>query len=113
MTNNVNEELDRARTVLKAAGCDFALLSSLANVTYVSGFEVPVPLGATAQCWRNFSRSIRLIVSTQPTPGLHFWKWSALRCAARVSPIRRQHLGSRRGPCPMPSALCWLRSFPT
>lgn len=44
-----NEELDRARAALKAAGCDFALLSSLANVTYVSGFEVPVPLGANAE----------------------------------------------------------------
>lgn len=49
MTVNANQELDRARTALKAAGCDFALLSSLANVTYVSGFEVPVPLGANAE----------------------------------------------------------------
>jgi Xaa-Pro aminopeptidase len=49
MTDNANEELDRARVALRAAGCDFALLSSLANVTYVSGFEVPVPLGASAE----------------------------------------------------------------
>jgi Xaa-Pro aminopeptidase len=49
MTENSNEELDRAGRALKAAGCDFVLLSSLANVTYVSGFEVPVPLGALAE----------------------------------------------------------------
>lgn len=44
-----NQELDRARAALAAVGCDFALLSSLANVTYVSGFEVPVPVGALAE----------------------------------------------------------------
>ena len=45
----MNEELSRAQTELTAAGCDAALLSSLANVTYVSGYEVPVPIGAGAE----------------------------------------------------------------
>src|SRR5688572_26428726 len=49
MSTNPNEELARARTALQSAGCDFALLSSLANVTYVSGFEVPIPVGALAE----------------------------------------------------------------
>ena len=44
----MNEELGRAHAELAAAGCDGALLSSLANVTYVSGYEVPVPIGAGA-----------------------------------------------------------------
>src|SRR5215207_8848787 len=43
-----NEELARSRVALTAAGVDVALLSSLANVTYASGWEVPVPLGALA-----------------------------------------------------------------
>ena len=43
-----HQELARARSELIAAGADFALLSSLANVTYASGWEVPVPLGALA-----------------------------------------------------------------
>jgi len=42
-------ELDRARAALQEAECDWALLSSLANVTYVSGYEVPVPIGALAE----------------------------------------------------------------
>lgn len=46
---HANEELGRANAALAAAGCDFALLSSLANVTYVSHFEVPVPIGAGAE----------------------------------------------------------------
>ena len=45
----MNEELTRAQSALAAAGCDFALLSSLANVTYVSHFEVPLPIGAGAE----------------------------------------------------------------
>jgi Xaa-Pro aminopeptidase len=32
-----------------SVGCDFVLLSSLANITYVSGFEVPYPIGASAE----------------------------------------------------------------
>lgn len=43
------EEKKRAATALGEAGCDFVLLSSLANVTYVSGWEVPVPIGAGAE----------------------------------------------------------------
>jgi len=37
-----NEQLQRAQNELIAANCDFALLSSLSNVTYASGYEVPV-----------------------------------------------------------------------
>ena len=44
-----NQELARVREALTAANRDFALLSSLANVTYVGGWEVPVPLGALAE----------------------------------------------------------------
>ena len=44
-----NQELVRAQAATRAAGCDFMLLSSLHNVTYVSGFEVPVSLGAGAE----------------------------------------------------------------
>jgi Xaa-Pro aminopeptidase len=51
--NSVNarqhEELARARAALTAAGSDFALLSSLPNVTYASGWEVPVPIGALSE----------------------------------------------------------------
>lgn len=47
--NPMNQELARAQASLAAAGCDFALLSSLANVTYVSHFEVPIPIGAGAE----------------------------------------------------------------
>ncbi len=43
-----NEELARARAALAEAGCDLAVLSSLANVTYVSGFEVPHAVGVSA-----------------------------------------------------------------
>ena len=45
----MNEELERAKNSVATAGCDFVLLSSLHNVTYVSGFEVPVPIGAGAE----------------------------------------------------------------
>src|SRR5258706_7385574 len=50
MTNTPveNEELARARAALAAAGCDVALLASVTNVTYVSGFEVPLPVGVSA-----------------------------------------------------------------
>src|SRR5258708_38067707 len=43
-----NEELARARAALTEAGCDLALLASVTNVTYVSGFEVPLPVGVSA-----------------------------------------------------------------
>lgn len=44
--DTTNEELARARTEI-AATCDVVLLSSLPHVTYVSGFEVPHPIGVT------------------------------------------------------------------
>ncbi|MEA2594185.1 MAG: Xaa-Pro dipeptidase [Thermomicrobiales bacterium] len=51
MTTNVpaTEAFPRARASMSEAGCDFALLSSVANVTYVTGTEVPVPVGAGAE----------------------------------------------------------------
>jgi Xaa-Pro aminopeptidase len=49
MTLPINDELVRTRHALAAAGCDAVLLSSLANVTYVSGYEVPIPVGAHAE----------------------------------------------------------------
>lgn len=42
-----NEELAKARAELTGR-CDVVLLSSLANVTYVSGFEVPHSVGVVA-----------------------------------------------------------------
>jgi Xaa-Pro aminopeptidase len=47
--SHTNEELGRANDALQALGCDAALLSSLANVTYASGYEVPIPIGAGAE----------------------------------------------------------------
>jgi len=47
--SHTNDELNRAQVALAALGCDAALLSSLANVTYVSGYEVPIPIGAGAE----------------------------------------------------------------
>jgi Xaa-Pro aminopeptidase len=44
-----NEELARARTELKRLGADWALLTSLENVTYVSHYEAPVEFGPLAQ----------------------------------------------------------------
>ena len=44
-----NEELLRAPSSVAACDCDFMLLSSIHNVTYVSGFEVPIPVGAGAE----------------------------------------------------------------
>ena len=40
------EELTKACANLRDAGLDFALLSSHENVAYVSGFDIPAPLGA-------------------------------------------------------------------
>jgi Xaa-Pro aminopeptidase len=45
----LNEELERARASTHTLGCDVVLLASIANVTYVSGYEVPFPLGASAE----------------------------------------------------------------
>jgi len=47
--SHTNDELARANAALEASSCDAALLSSLANVTYVSGYEVPFPIGAGAE----------------------------------------------------------------
>src|SRR5215212_8439086 len=47
--SHTNHELSRAHDALAALGCNAALLSSLANVTYVSGYEVPIPIGAGAE----------------------------------------------------------------
>jgi Xaa-Pro aminopeptidase len=44
-----NAELARAQHETAALGCDLVLLASVANVTYVSGFEVPFPIGASAE----------------------------------------------------------------
>jgi Xaa-Pro aminopeptidase len=60
----MNEELGRAHAELAAAGCDAALLSSLANVTYVSGYEVPVPIGAGA----DFAYGIPLALCGRAAP---------------------------------------------
>ncbi|MGH2548553.1 MAG: M24 family metallopeptidase [Thermomicrobiales bacterium] len=49
-----NEELAKTRAELRNVGADFALLSSIHNVTYASGWEVPIQLGAGAElayCW--------------------------------------------------------------
>ncbi|MBP8122123.1 MAG: aminopeptidase P family protein [Caldilineaceae bacterium] len=44
-----NQEWGRADDACARAGFDAVLISSLADVTYVSGFEVPVPVGALAE----------------------------------------------------------------
>lgn len=44
-----NAELMRAQQATNGIGCDAVLLSSVANVTYISGFEVPFPIGASAE----------------------------------------------------------------
>lgn len=44
-----NEEWGRADAACAGVGLQAMLLSSLADVTYVSGFEVPVPVGAGAE----------------------------------------------------------------
>src|SRR6478735_8776545 len=40
------DELAKTRTELQAARIDVAIISSIANVTYASGIEVPIHLGA-------------------------------------------------------------------
>lgn len=44
-----NEELARTCAELRTIGADFALLSSIHNVTYASNWEVPVQFGAAAE----------------------------------------------------------------
>jgi Xaa-Pro aminopeptidase len=63
-----NQELARAREALAASGSDFALLSSLANVTYASQWEVPVPLGAMAEL--SFGPPLMLVAVREPTAWL-------------------------------------------
>lgn len=48
-SDTTNNELARAYEALAACECDAALLSSLANVTYISGYDVPLPVGAGAE----------------------------------------------------------------
>lgn len=40
------EELDKTRAELRSLGADLAVISSYANLTYVTGTEVPLPVGA-------------------------------------------------------------------
>ena len=40
------EELEKARAEIKAAGVDIGIVSSVHNLTYVSGIEIPLPFGA-------------------------------------------------------------------
>src|SRR5689334_1577413 len=61
---HTNDELARANAALEASGCDAALLSSLANVTYVSGYEVPIPIGAGAE----FAYSVPLALCGRAAP---------------------------------------------
>jgi len=46
---SADDERARARSALESVDADVALLSSLGNVTYASGWEVPVPFGALAE----------------------------------------------------------------
>ena len=55
-----NEEWGRADDACAREGMDAVLLSSLADVTYASGFEVPIPIGAGAE----FAYGIPLAVCT-------------------------------------------------
>jgi Xaa-Pro aminopeptidase len=63
-----NQELVRARAALAAGGCDFALLSSLANVTYASNWEVPIPLGALAEL--AYGQPLLLLAAREPAAWL-------------------------------------------
>lgn len=40
------EELEKARAEIKKAGVDIAVVSSVHNLTYVAGIEIPLPVGA-------------------------------------------------------------------
>lgn len=44
-----HEEIARTRSALRDAGIDVAVVSSIANATYVTGIEVPLPVGAGAE----------------------------------------------------------------
>ncbi len=45
----MSEELSKACSELSRSGADIAVLASVANVTYVTGVEVPIPYGAMAE----------------------------------------------------------------
>lgn len=49
MHDAANPELARIQAALQDAACDWILLSSLANVTYVSGLDVPIPQGSQGE----------------------------------------------------------------
>src|SRR3954453_21117215 len=40
------DELEKARTEIKASGVDIGIVSSVHNLTYVAGIEIPLPVGA-------------------------------------------------------------------
>src|SRR3954449_1632380 len=40
------DELEKARAEIKAAGVDIGIVSSVHNLTYVAGIEIPLPVGA-------------------------------------------------------------------
>ena len=67
MPIGANQEWERAHVASAQAGIDALLLSSLADVTYVSGFEVPIPIGAGAE----FAYGIPLAFCTVGDP--HGW----------------------------------------
>jgi Xaa-Pro aminopeptidase len=54
-----DEQFRKACLSLKNAGLDFALLSSHENITYVSGFDEPVPIGSP----RDFSGGFPLAIA--------------------------------------------------
>ncbi|HET8524113.1 MAG TPA: aminopeptidase P family N-terminal domain-containing protein, partial [Thermomicrobiales bacterium] len=62
------EELARAGTALTAAGCDFALISAPENVTYVSGYDVPVQFGAHTEL--SFGPPLALCAAREPAEWL-------------------------------------------
>jgi Xaa-Pro aminopeptidase len=49
MAFQVPEELSKTCAALRSAGVDFALLTTLPNVTYVSGWDVPPAFGPAAE----------------------------------------------------------------
>ncbi len=62
MARDSSEELAKVRAELAADGCAMAVLGSMEGVTYATGWEVPVPLGAGADlAWGRPT----LVVSTE------------------------------------------------
>jgi len=64
------EELSRACANLRDAGLDFALLSSHENVAYVSGFDVPVPLGAPTDFSGGYPLALALVNAREESGAL-------------------------------------------